>query len=353
MREKVAVIGGTGYLGSTLVRELIAAGYEPVVVARNPDKVDKVLPGIGVETRRADVTDLKSLSTALQGCTYVHSAFALLTQIFTAPNKELEEEAIRVTVEGTLNALRAAHEAGAKRVVITGTCSARYRKGGVVSNEDTPPTPPGIVDDPYVRSKVKAEEAAAEFAKETGLEIVTILPGALTGPWDTAPTPFNAGVVRRLRGSVGAGIEGSFPVVDVRDVARAHIAAMVLENPRDTYLLVNRTVSTSEWSELLSKATGFPGADRYMSPRVAMFMARFSEFVSRLRGTAPRFTRNTVQHVIQNQQYDCSRAKEELGITLTPLRTTVWDMVQWYVDHGWVDDEERLAIVRASLAKSA
>ncbi len=61
MDDKVAVIGGTGFLGSNLVVELLKAGYTPVVVARRPDKIAKVLPDVNVEARRGDLTDLNSL----------------------------------------------------------------------------------------------------------------------------------------------------------------------------------------------------------------------------------------------------------------------------------------------------
>ena len=196
--ERVAVVGGTGYLGSHVVLQLLKAGYTPVVVARTPEKAEKALPGVQVELRKGDVTDLAGLHRALDGCTYVHSVAALLTQVYTAATPVQEDEAVRTNVEGTMNVLRASYELGVRRVVLTSTCSARYTRGGAVANEGSPPTDMKLVNDPYVRSKVQAEKAATEYSRQTGLKVVHILPGALIGPGDWGPGPLNSGVVERL-----------------------------------------------------------------------------------------------------------------------------------------------------------
>ena len=347
MSEKVAVIGGTGFLGSNVVVELLKRGYTPVVVARRPDKIAKVLPGINVETRRGDLTDPDSLRPALEGCDVVHSVAALMSEVFTTFNPDLREAAIKTNVEGTLNALRAAREVGARRVVATSSCSTRYRPGGALANEDSPPTDPSILDDPYVRSKVLEEAAIADFARETGLEVVCILPASMIGPQDGSPTPLGGALVAHLNGEALAGVclAGAFPLVDVRDVARAHVAAMERGVPGRSYLVVARTISLREWGDMVTRVTGLSGFSVVIPSSLAMTMAYLIEIIARLKGTAPRFNRNAVRHVIQRQQYDCSRAQRELGITFTPLETALRDAILWYVEYGWVSQPERLALV--------
>jgi len=347
MDGKVAVIGGTGFLGSNLVMALLRAGYTPVVVARSPDKIAKVLPGIDVETRRGDLTDLASLRSALQGCDVVHSVAALMSQVFTSPSTDLREAAIKTNVEGTLNALRAAREVGARRVVATSSSSTRYRPGGALANEDSPPTDPSILDDPYVRSKVLEEAAIADFARETGLEVVCILPAGMIGPQDGSPTPLGGALVAHLNGEAlaGVGIAGAFPLVDVRDVARAHVAAMERGVPGSSYLVVARTISLREWGDMVTRVTGLSGSSVVIPSSLAMTLAYLIEMIAWLKGTAPRFNRNAVRHVIQRQQYDCSRVQRELGITFAPLETALRDAILWYVENGWVSQPERLALV--------
>jgi len=97
------------------------------VIALDPDSPE------GGAARRA----LDSLRSALQGCDVVHSVAAMMSQVFTDPSPDLREITIQTNVKGTLNALRAAREIGARRVIVTSSCSTRYRPGGALANEGT------------------------------------------------------------------------------------------------------------------------------------------------------------------------------------------------------------------------
>jgi nucleoside-diphosphate-sugar epimerase len=66
-----------------------------------------------------------------------------------------------------------------------------------------------------------------------------------------------------------------------------------------------------------------------------------------------QFNRNAVRHVVQRQQYDCTRATEELDLTYRPIEATMRDTIRWYVDNGWITNEENLAIVRKTLVAGA
>ena len=354
MSEKVAVVGGTGFLGANLVAALAEAAYTPIVVARSPEKAKRALPDLGVEARYGDITKPDSLRTALQGCTYVHTVAAIVGDIFTSPNPDHREAAIRVNVDGTVNVLRAAHEAGAKRVVVTSSSSTRYQPGGAIANEDSPAIGDTVVPDAYVTSKVSLEKAITDFSRRTGLEVVAILAGGLVGPRDAYPKLMGKNVLGRLNGEATAGVslEGAFPFVDVRDVARAHVRAMEIENPREAYLVVAELMEQEDWSRLFDRVTGLPVKTRIISTKLAMPMALVFEGVAWLRRKPAMLNRNAVRHTIQcqRQQYDRSRAREELGITYTPAETTIRDTVRWYVDNGYVTNEENLATVEEALS---
>jgi dihydroflavonol-4-reductase len=339
--ERVAVIGGAGNLGSQIVLQLLKAGYVPVVVARRPEKAAKFLPGIQVETRRGDVTDLESLCAALKGCTYAHSTVALVNQIFMGATRAEEDEIVRTNFVGTLNVLRAAHEQGIKRVVLTGSCSLRYTRAGTVAHEDSPPTDLELVHDPYVRSKLQAEQAASEFARETGLQVVHILPGALIGPPAWEPALLNEEVLKRLNGDRMPMVNGRIMVVDVRDVACAHVKATEVEPARQAYLLVADTISMRKLYGLITQFGGTPPL-AFMSPKIAMAFALLAEVAARFFRRAPLFNRNAVRHVSRDRRFDCSRAQRELGVTFTPIETTVCELAQWYLDNGYVSDPQAL-----------
>jgi dihydroflavonol-4-reductase len=273
--------------------------------------------------------------------------------IFTSPNPDHREAAIRVNVDGTVNVLRAAHEAGAKRVVVTSSSSTRYQIGGAPANEDSPAVGDTIVPDPYVTSKVRLESAIADFSRQTGLEVVAILAGGLVGPRDAYPKLMGKNVLARLNGetTAGIGLEGAFPFVDVRDVARAHVKAMEIENPREAYLVVADSISLEDWSTLFNRVTGLPIKGLIIPAKLAMPMALGFEAVAWLKRKPAMMNRNAVRHSIHChcQHYDTSRAREELGITYTPPETTIRDTARWFVDNGYVTNKKNLAILRKTV----
>ena len=352
MGEKVAVVGGTGFLGANIVVALAEAGYTPIVVARSPERIKLALPDMEVEARYGDLTKPTSLIEALQGCTYVHSVAAMMGDIFTSPRSDQREAATRVNVDGTVNVLRAALQNGAKRAIVTSSCSTRYTRGGALANEDSPAIGDQIVPDAYVTSKVREEKAVTAFSEATRLEVVVILPAGLVGPRDTSPTPLGGTVLSRLNGDRRGGIalEGAFPVVDVRDAARAHVRAMEVENPHHAYLVVAETIDAQDWSDLFQRVTGLTSAGRIIPARMALAMAWVFETIAKLKGQPSAFNRNAVRHVVQRQRYDCTRTTADLGITYRPTETTVRDTICWYADNGWIKNEENLAIVKETLA---
>ena len=96
---------------------------------------------------------------------------------------------------------------------------------------------------------------------------------------------------------------------------------------------------------MVTRATGLPGASIVIPSSIAMTMAYLVEIIAWVKRTAPLFNRNAVRHIVQRQQYDCSRAQRELGITFTPLETALREAILWYVENGWVSHPERLALV--------
>lgn len=342
-REQVAVIGGTGFLGSNLVLQLLEAGYMPVVIARRPERIAQALPGVEVEARYGDLTRIDSLRPALQGCSVIYCVAAMMQEIYTSRSPNHREVAIRTNVQGTLNALRAALELGARRAVVTSTSATRYQRDGSVANEDSPPTDPGIIDDAYVHSKLREHPAVARFVEETGMEVVTILPGGFLGPGLAADSMMGRGMLEVINGRLPVGLEGAFQFTDVRDVARAHLLAMERGVPGRDYLVVATTLALRDFFGCLARLTGMPEPRLYLPGGLMMGMAYVTEMVAGLRGTVPAITRGMLKHTTIGQRFDCSRVQQELGLTFRPVETTLRDTVVSMVERGLAPHiEERM-----------
>ncbi len=223
---KVLVTGANGHLGANLISELIAAGHtvRGSVRSLTDDGRTAHLRALGaVELVEADLENPASLRAAMDGQdALVHTA--AVYQLY-APGQEAA--IVRASVEGIDTALRAARDAGVKRVLVTSSTVTlpMTEPGARPSNESHWASDLRV---PYVRAKTQGEQHAWALAGELGLDLATVLPGAFGGPGFQRNTPTIDFIEAILKGALKLGAPPiNYPYVDVRDVARAH--RLVLE----------------------------------------------------------------------------------------------------------------------------
>jgi dihydroflavonol-4-reductase len=235
--SKVLVTGGSGFVGSHVILQLLAAGHEVRTTVRNLSREAEVratLAAAGADAGNrlsffaADLEKGLGWAEAAAGCDYVHH----VASPFPPAQPKDERELIRPAREGTVRVLRAARDAGVKRIVVTSSFAAvGYGQG----QRDTPYTeadwtdPDGPAVQPYMKSKTLAERAAWDFiAREgNGMELAVVNPVGIFGPALNGDLSTSIFLVKTM-------IEGKMPgtprlylgVVDVRDVADLHLRAM-------------------------------------------------------------------------------------------------------------------------------
>jgi nucleoside-diphosphate-sugar epimerase len=232
----VLVTGGSGFIGSHAILQLLAAGHRVRTTVRNPKREADVRAmlkegGLGssedVSVFVADLEDDAGWSEAVAGCEYVlHVASP-----FPAHVPKNENELIVPAREGTLRVLRAARAAGVRRVVVTSSFAAiGYGQGSrtIPFDETCWTDPDGDDVQPYVKSKTLAERAAWDFvAKEGGLELAVVNPVGVFGPVLGPDYSTSILLVQRLLDGAMPGCPRlQFGIVDVRDVANLHLSAM-------------------------------------------------------------------------------------------------------------------------------
>jgi nucleoside-diphosphate-sugar epimerase len=233
----VLVTGGSGFIGSHAVLQLLAAGHEVRTTVRNLRREADVRtllgkggcePGDRLSIVAADLEHDAGWPEAVAGCEYVlHVASP-----FPPAVPKHEDELIVPAREGTLRVLRAARDAGVRRVVVTSSFAAiGYGRGPREApfDETNWTDPDGDDVLPYVKSKTLAERAAWDFvAREGGgLELSVVNPVGVFGPVLGPDFSTSILLVQRLMDGAMPGCPRlSFGVVDVRDVADLHIRAM-------------------------------------------------------------------------------------------------------------------------------
>ena len=222
----VLVTGANGHVGNNLCRALVERGYRVRASVRSLEDPAKSAPLSGlcdVDLVALDVRDAARFDAVAEGVDilfHVAATYALYTG-----SREKDEEMARDSVEGVENALRSAARRHVRKVVLTSSITTLPMRelGEAAATEQNWRTDLRL---PYYRAKTLAEQRAWALAKELGVELVSILPGAIGGPGFYRRTPSTDFIESILMGSMRLGApRGNLPYVDIRDVVDGHILA--------------------------------------------------------------------------------------------------------------------------------
>jgi nucleoside-diphosphate-sugar epimerase len=346
----VLVTGAAGYMASWIVKMLLEEGIDVHATVRDPADLEKtahlralVKPGSGrLDLFRADLLDGTSFDEAAAGCELViHTA----SPFFLTGVRHAEEELVRPAREGTINVLSAAARAGTvKRIVLTSSVAAVYG-----DNADIRTTPSGIFTEndwnttssighqPYSYSKTIAEKTAWQMAKEQGQwDLVTINPGFILGP-SLSKRKDSTSISTMVQ--IGDGtFKNGVPelwcgIVDVRDVAAAHIRAGFTPGAKGRHILVSGEATFFDLARILRRKFG----DAYPFPRRQVPKTLFW-LLGPFYGYTRRFVSRNVGILIR---FDNSYSVKDLGISFISVDRTVDEHFQQILNNGMLEKDAR------------
>ena len=337
----VLVTGGSGYIASWIVRYLLEDGRRVRATVRNPQKrtglehlhaLDREHPG-RLTLHQADLLEPGSFTAAMDGCELViHTASPFLMENIHDPQEQL----IRPAVEGTRNVLDGVNQTGSvKRVVLTSSVAAIYgdcadMQGRDCFTEADWNTTSTAEHQPYSYSKTVAErEAWAIQQNQQRWDLVTIHPSMVLGP--SLTTVSVSGSMTTMRRFADMSMALGAPaiqlgVVDVRDVARAHIAAGFTPAAHGRYIASSEVVSMLDLSRALRARFG--SRLSFPSRELPKFLIKLAAPVG---GLSRKFVERNVGWPLC---FDNSRTVAELGITFRPAAESVVEHFQEMIDDG-------------------
>ncbi|WP_417308822.1 NAD-dependent epimerase/dehydratase family protein [Devosia sp.] len=342
---RILVTGATGFVGKWVVIQLLQAGYQVRGTIRSLRRADEVRDGVATQTGpdllanlelvEADLLDDRGWSEAMEGITAVmHVAAAV-----RGDEPKDQSLVIRPAVEGTERVLRSAHAAGITRVIMTSSVAT------VGYGHGTTPGGKRVFDETYMTKfetlkytwaycvgKTTAERNAWAFAKANGMELTTIHPGAIVGPAVDGDPSISIGLATGLlEGRTPAMPNNGFAVVDVRDVAALHAAA--LEKPEsigERYLATAEYLPFHKVADILrAEYPGWPITEKRAPDWIIRLVARFG-------GPA----RQIIDDIGNEKHYDTTKSVALLGRAYISGRDAVLASAESAVRLGLVKKPE-------------
>ena len=341
------VTGASGYIATHVIQQLLSAGnYRVRGTVRNLQNEEKVkalkelVPDAKhpLDLCEADLERKASWPSAVQGCQYVFH----IASPFPSAVPKRADDLIRPAVQGTINVLSACAECGTvKKVVLTssiaaiscGLCGHPNRSGHTYSEDDWSPENGCL---PYERSKLLAERAAWDFVKELPdekkFDLVVVNPAFVQGPVLTGLAGTSVDIIKKLlTGDIPGSFNINFSMVDVRDVAQAHIVAMEKpESSGNRYILASGTnLNFHEIIQILAEEFQHQGY-KIGKKKLPKFVAWFGSFFS-------NEFKMVLPMIGKNVEFDNTKMVKELGIQPRQAKETVRDTAHSLIEIGLVE----------------
>eukprot|EP00045_Choanoeca_perplexa_P009541 m.92380 g.92380 ORF g.92380 m.92380 type:complete len:348 (+) comp14942_c0_seq3:1226-2269(+) len=338
--QLVCVTGASGYVASHCIKLLLQQGYRVRGTVRSTNDDGKVafLRNIAqecsaserLELLEADLLSPDSYDSAIVGCDYVlHTASPFFID---ATRGDPQERFLRPAVEGTENVLSSVAKAGCvKRVVVTSSIAAVHGynddKQGAY-NEDDWNTTSTAKASAYSLSKTLAEKKAWELAgAQEQYDLVTINPGLVVGPSLSGRGTASYDYINAILGGAMCPAAPDLPIccVDVRDVAQAHVTAMVSPAAKGRFIVAPSSLTPMAIAAILKPKFPMLPYPKFTAPKFALYL------VGPMNGISWSFVKHNIGKPLN---FDCSKAQKELALEFRDVKESLVEMVQVGLDTG-------------------
>jgi dihydroflavonol-4-reductase len=326
----VLVTGATGFVGSALVRALLAAGYPVRALLRAASPRGNVA-GLDIESVEGDICDPTSVARAMSGVRYLVHAAADYRLWARDP-----DTIVRTNVEGTRTVMRAAHAAGVERIVYTSSVATLAPRADGHAADETSKLAEAAAVGAYKRSKVAAERLVERMIARDALPAVIVHPSTPIGPRDSRPTPTGRIIVAAARGRIPGFVDTGLNLVHVADVASGHVAALARGKVGAHYILGGDNVLLAEMLRQIAHIVG-RRPPRFRLPRAPLYpLAAAVEMVATLTGREPLLTRDGLRMSRQHMFFSSAKAARELDFHARPWLEGLRDAVDWFRGAGYL-----------------
>lgn len=325
---KKLVIGGSGFIGSNVIRKLVERGDDVRVMLRKTSST-KAIDDLDVERYYGDVFDDDALRRAMTGCDVVFYCVVDARAWLRDPSP-----LIRTNVEGLRHVLDAAVDADLDRFVFMSTIATlAVRDDGAPVTENDPCN--WYADGgAYTQCRVDAENLVLSYARDKGLPATALCISNTYGPRDWQPTPHGGLIAMISAGKAPFYFRGiGQEVVGIEDAAEAMILAATKGRVGERYIISDRFLTTRELHTLAAHAGGVRAPWLPIPRRLLLTLSSITQLVGDLTGREVKFARRAFDMVDKMSPLDHSKAKRELGWEPAPFADSIRAAVAFYREH--------------------
>lgn len=326
------VTGAAGFLGSNICTQLLERGERVRAFVLEGDKAAQYLPKEVeiVYGNLCDKASLKPFFTVDEGVKTVCIHVASMVTV----NPYYRKALLDVNVGGTANIIDLCleHTECQKLIYVSSTGAIPELPHGQRIKE-VEEVNLDQVEGWYSKSKAMATNNVYTAIRERGLKACVVYPTGIMGPNDYALSETTSTIIKIIKGEMAAGIDGSFNMVDVRDLAAGCIADADKGRIGEGYILGNEVIRFKTMSKIISQEAGCKPVKFFLPIWAAEMIARSMERKAAKTGKMPLMTSFSVYNLKRNNEFDYSKAILELGYTTRPLDVTLKDQIKWLKDN--------------------
>lgn len=329
------VTGAAGFLGGHICRQLLERGDKVRAFALPGDKAIQYIPE-GVEVVEGNLCNMKDVQRFFTVEDDVETICLHIASIVTV-TPDYSPLVMNVNVGGTKNIIRCCldHKECKKLVYCSSTGAIPEEKKGRKIREVMYFDEDQTVGC-YSRSKAIATQAVLDAANIDGLNACVVHPSGILGPEDPALGETTKTVIDIIKGEMPMGMDGSFNLCDVRDLAAGTIAAADKGKKGECYILANEEVSFRDFCKLLNEESGCKPIKQFLPLGIAYKLAAIMEKMAAKSGKQPLMTTFSVYNLARNNSFDYSKAQRDLGYTTRPYVETIRDEITWLKENGHI-----------------
>jgi len=320
--EKYIITGGTGYLGNTLVHELLKDNQNSIklLVLENDDI--SMYANDKVDIRFGNILNPKFLNAEIEENSIVIHAAGIID--ISSDNKDL---LYKVNVEGTRNIAEISLKNKVKKFIYVSSVHAIETVDHSIMSEPTSFDPARVIGD-YAKSKAMATKIVFDLVKQ-GLNAVVVYPSGIIGPNDIRVSNIGEVLLDIANRKITTRIAGGYNFVDVRDVADGIISAVNKGRIGEGYILSGNNVSIDELFIAVKERLH----RRHLAPLISIgfvkMFAGIAEWFYKIQHKKPLFTWYSLYTITSNHEFNNQKAKKELNFKVRPSKETLQDMLNW------------------------